>query len=458
MRGFLASSIGVTCAAALAVPLAFPSGARTTARAATDRSVSEESADIVPGATRSLRMAPLPGDRAGGASSAEGTARREVRPFSLVGVVWDDAEKELHGRVQVRTRATGGGAWSGWQDLETHNAEHAADRDTPEGARGAAHGSTAPLWVGPSDAVESRVTPERAGGEGEAAGRAGAKRTGTGLPAGLRLDLVDPGEGSAAGAGGASGMEGASGAEGAEGMEAASGTEGAEGPEGAGGPAAPLGTLSADGDRAGAAPVRSHTGPRPAIVTRKRWGANERLREKKFRYTRTVKAAFVHHTATGNSYTCAQAPSVIRGIYRYHVKSMGWRDIGYNFLIDKCGKIYEGRAGGVTKPVMGAHTLGFNTNSTGIAVIGTYSRAKPPAAAVKGVARLTAWKLGLTGANPKRKVTLVSGGSNRYHKGKKVRMNVISGHRDGFSTECPGARLYKKLGTVRSTAAKRQHR
>ncbi|MDV9202129.1 peptidoglycan recognition protein family protein, partial [Streptomyces sp. Wh19] len=210
---------------------------------------------------------------------------------------------------------------------------------------------------------------------------------------------------------------------------------------------------------AGLAPgAQPYIGPRPRIVTRKGWGADEKLRERKFVYTSKVKAAFIHHSATGNNYKCSQAPSVLRGIYRYHVKSSGWRDIGYNFAVDKCGNIYEGRAGGVTKAVLGAHTLGFNANSMGIAVLGTFTKSNPPAAAVNAVAKLTAWKLGLFGANPRGKVTLVSGGSNKYKKGKKVKLNVISGHRDGFATECPGARLYKKLGSARTSSAKLQGR
>jgi hypothetical protein len=137
---------------------------------------------------------------------------------------------------------------------------------------------------------------------------------------------------------------------------------------------------------------------------------------------------------------------------------MGWRDIGYNFLVDKCGNIYEGRAGGVAKPVLGAHTLGFNSNSMGIAVVGSFGSKKPPAAAVTAIARLTAWKLGLWGANPRGTTYLKSGGGNLYAKGKNVRLNVISGHRDGFSTQCPGKKLYSKLGSARSTAAAFQGR
>lgn len=204
--------------------------------------------------------------------------------------------------------------------------------------------------------------------------------------------------------------------------------------------------------------VKPYIGPRPRIITRKGWGANEDLRERGFVYTKKVKVAFVHHTASGNNYTCAQAPSVIRSIYRYHVVSSGWRDIGYNFLVDKCGNIYEGRAGGVAKAVMGAHTLGFNTDSMGIAVLGSFGKTKPSGSAVTAIAKLTAWKLGLFGANPNGKTYLKSGGGNLYKKGKNVRLNVISGHRDGFSTECPGWQLYSKLGSARKTAAKYQGR
>jgi hypothetical protein len=77
---------------------------------------------------------------------------------------------------------------------------------------------------------------------------------------------------------------------------------------------------------------------------------------------------------------------------------------------------------------------------------------------VTAIARLTAWKLGLYGVNPRGKTYLKSGGGNLYRKGKNVRLNVISGHRDGFATECPGRQLYGKLGSARSTSARFQGR
>ncbi|MFF5790287.1 N-acetylmuramoyl-L-alanine amidase [Streptomyces sp. NPDC012693] len=495
MRHSLASSIAAGCAAVLALPvsLAAPAAAEVPQTLQPPPSLSAlPPAPDLSGATQSLPLEPLTGDSdrslGGGAdgTDAQGLTRLDVQPFSLVGVVWDDPAAALHGTVQVRTRSAADGTWSQWQDVETHNDDHGADPDTAEGAGRALKGSTAPLWVGDSDGVEIRVQGEEP------------------LPEGLRLELVDPGEDPAeaapepdpegtpvvapatspvsrtavaalvqAGLGAAEAAVSAVNAQlapyGAAWIPALSkeATEftvpyapdtpyaqpAAELKE----PAEELAALPAEAAQAPAA-AKPYIGPRPKIITRKGWGADERIREKGFVYTKSIKAAFVHHSATGNNYTCAQAPSVLRSIYRYHVLSSGWRDFGYNFAVDKCGNIYEGRAGGVAKPVLGAHTLGFNTNSMGIAVLGTFSKTTPPAAAVTAVARLTAWKLGLHGVNPKGTSYLVSGGGNLYAKGKTVRFNAIAGHRDGFATECPGARLYGKLGTARVSSAKYQGR
>ncbi|MEV6169582.1 peptidoglycan recognition protein [Streptomyces sp. NPDC051954] len=463
MRGFLASSIGVTCAAALALPLTPPAGAAAAGPASSTkaaRTVARAAEPDVPGSTQSLPLVPLDGNRTLDPTSEQGLPRRDVRRFSLVGVVWDTPDTALHGRVQVRTRETGTGTWSDWQDIETHNGEHAPDPDTAEAAGGRVHGATAPLWVGDSDGVEVRVSPEAHPGEPDRAGDAA-----TGLPPGLRLELVDPGQEAAQ----EDGRAVSPATRGTTARDDADTTT-----DDANADLAPLGATEipalsrqetvremqashaselTDEQRA-----KPYIGPRPRIVTRRGWGASEKLRDKKVVYTKKVKVAFVHHTGTGNKYRCSQASSVIRGIYRYHVKSMGWRDLGYNFLVDKCGKIYEGRAGGVAKAVLGAHTLGFNTNSMGIAVLGTFGSAKPPAASVKAIARLSAWKLGLYGANPRGKTYLKSGGGNLYRKGKNVRLNVISGHRDGFDTACPGRQLYRKLGSARTTAARYQGR
>lgn len=196
-------------------------------------------------------------------------------------------------------------------------------------------------------------------------------------------------------------------------------------------------------------------GGRPAIVSRAAWGADESLREADFKYTDTVKVVFVHHTADSNTYSCADSPAVLRSIYRYHVKTNGWSDIGYNFLVDRCGTIFEGRAGGVDKAVRGAHTLGFNTDSMGVAAIGTYTDTAPPAPLLEGLTRVIAWKLGMYGRNPLGQDQLTSGDSaGRFAAGTNVRFNVVSGHRDAFVTECPGQALYDDLPRLRRSVAK----
>ncbi|MEU6058702.1 N-acetylmuramoyl-L-alanine amidase [Streptomyces sp. NPDC047097] len=494
MRANLALAIGVACTAALVIPLSSPAAAhpapndapvsaRHTAATAPATGPAARSAATAPsartgaavsGSTQSVPLVGLRADQTTGAPQ-QGLSQRDTKPFSLLGVVWEEPAAALDGTVQVRTRAAATGDWSEWQDLETHNEAHGAEAGTAEGDADTLRGSTAPLWVGASDGVEVRVRAE-APREGSTAAAP--------LPRGLRVDLVDPGDDPAATPSpttpGNTSVE----------PQPGSGETAADSPltgsmltaeESAASAVnaehAPLGALEipelsqADtealyaeeaaerSEQAGQLPAaKPYVGPRPGITTRKGWGADESMREKNFVYTKSVQAAFVHHSATGNNYSCGQSASVLRGIYRYHVKSSGWRDFGYNFAVDKCGKIYEGRAGGVAKAVLGAHTLGFNSNSMGVVVLGTYSSSTPPAAAVTGVAKLTAWKLGLWGKNPKGTVTLTSGGSNLYKKGVRVKMNVISGHRDGFSTECPGAKLYGRLGTARSTAARLQGR
>ena len=86
-----------------------------------------------------------------------------------------------------------------------------------------------------------------------------------------------------------------------------------------------------------------------------------------------VKMAFVHHTASGNGYTRADAPAIVRAIYAYHTKSLGWCDIGYNFLIDRYGTDLRGTVRRRREGVIGAQTRGFNTGSTGVAVIGEFT-------------------------------------------------------------------------------------
>ncbi|MFE3880452.1 peptidoglycan recognition protein [Kitasatospora sp. NPDC059146] len=321
--------------------------------------------------------------------SSTGTlAPRATCTFELLGVSWDGPQNALTaGSVRVRTRDAATHRWSEW---------HALESESEDGPEVPTHSATPPLWVGPSDGVAVDVRP----GPG-------------GLPRGLRVNLVDPGQPALS--------------------DAARRV-----PERPAGPS--VGTAA-----------------RPEIVTRAGWGADESLREPEVGYTGSVRVVFVHHTETGNDYACSDAPALIRAVYQYHVRTNGWRDIGYNFLVDKCGTIYEGRAGGVDQPVLGAHTLGFNTDSSGVAALGNYSSDNPPQPVVDSLAKIAAWKLGLTGQPADGHSELVSASdSSRYKKGTVHSFNTIVGHLDAFNTGCPGEYLYARLPSIRSAAARLQ--
>jgi uncharacterized protein with LGFP repeats len=182
--------------------------------------------------------------------------------------------------------------------------------------------------------------------------------------------------------------------------------------------------------------------PRPAIVSRAGWGADESLRCKTPKINPTIRAAIVHHTAGTNSYSSSQSASIIRGIYAYHVKSLGWCDIGYNFLVDRYGKIFEGRAGGTNVPVHGAHAGSWNTDTVGVSFMGNFETAEPPAVMLEAGAKVIAWKLGGHYRDPLGTVTLA---------GKRI--NVISGHGDVMATACPGKNVRSKMAALRSNVA-----
>ena len=190
----------------------------------------------------------------------------------------------------------------------------------------------------------------------------------------------------------------------------------------------------------------------PAIVPRSTWGADEKIRRGPPSYAADVRFAIVHHTAGKNGYSRAEAAAIVKGIQLFHVRGNGWNDIGYNFLVDRFGTIYEGRFGGVDRNVIGAHALGFNTGSVGIALLGTYEDTTPSAAAQDAIARLIAWRLDLAHVDPTAFLTFVSGGSDRYSSGIPVLLNGVSGHRDTGFTACPGDVLYGRLGTIASAA------
>src|SRR3954447_22237733 len=193
---------------------------------------------------------------------------------------------------------------------------------------------------------------------------------------------------------------------------------------------------------------RPQVAERPEIVTRAEWNAPESIRRAPPRYADNAPLAIVHHTVGSNSYSASQSAAIVRSIMIYHVQGNGWNDIGYNFLVDKYGQIFEGRYGGVDKAVVGAHSLGFNTGSFGVAMIGSYGSAKPPAPAVASLEQVLAWKLDLAHVDPLSTLTWKSGGNPRFANGVPVFLRAISGHRDTGFTDCPGNALYALLPQI----------
>jgi len=267
-----------------------------------------------------------------------------------------------------------------------------ADAATGPEAQGVVRAGTAPYFTGPADGVQVRVdTPG----------------PGVVLPPGLRVDLIDPG------------------------------------------------SSAADAGVTAAAPVSSAAAAAvdPNIVTRAQWGADESLRDRYLNMSTTYKVAFVHHTAGTNSYTAAQGPAQVRGLYAYYVNSLGYADMGYNFLVDKYGTIYEGRYGSMNDTPRQAATGGFNTDTMAVSALGNFSSAAAPDAMVTALGRVIGYRLAKLHANPLGHRTLLAeDGSYKYPIGKRVTFDVISGHRQASATSCPGDNLFLRLPGVRRAA------
>ena len=282
----------------------------------------------------------------------------------------------------LSVRTKSGGAWSAWQPMRVSD-EHGPTRASAEG-REVLQGSD-PLVVGNVDAVQAKATS-----------------TGNSRPADLMLSVIDPGE------------------------PALLGRTGAR----LGGPAYP-------------ARSEART-PRPAIFSRAQWGAEESMRNGFAGYGE-ISAAFVHHTVNSNDYSRDDVPAILRGIYAYHTQSQGWSDVGYNFLVDRFGRIWEGRFGGIWHPVIGAHTLGYNENSFAMAAIGNFELVLPTRRMLRAYRDLFAWKLDRS---------RVAG--NAYTRIGGVKLRTIGGHRDAGSTACPGRYLYARIPALRAQVAAAQ--
>ena len=167
-----------------------------------------------------------------------------------------------------------------------------------------------------------------------------------------------------------------------------------------------------------------------------------------------VQLAFVHHTVNANDYAPEESAAIVLGIAKYHRDHNGWNDLGYNFIVDQYGQIFEGRAGGIDQAIVGAQAQGFNSVSTGVACLGTYTSVAQTEAGMDALARLIGWKLSLHGIPTSGTVTVTSAGgeTNKFAAGTPVTFQRISGHRDGNATSCPGNVLYTQLPDLRVRA------
>ncbi len=317
--------------------------------------------------------------------------------FQTVGVTWP-ADAPVDGLdPQVRTRGTDG-TWSDWTPLEIDDsAPDAGSADAASGVRG----GTDSLWVGQADAVQVSFGADAQAGPSE-----------------LSLALVDAPVPAATAT-----VDGAS----------ASGTARVT-------------------NAAFVAPAATSTGA-PTVISRSSWGARAQVCTPSV--ASALVGAVVHHTAGSNSYsTVAEAAQQIRGDQAYHIDGRGWCDIGYNFLVDKWGNIYEGRADSLTKAVIGVHAGGFNTGTLGVSMLGTYDSA-PSAATQRSVAQIIGWRLGWYGIDPSGTMTyLTLGGENSsVPAGTTVTLPRVIGHRDVAYTACPGNGGYAALPSIRSMAS-----
>lgn len=194
----------------------------------------------------------------------------------------------------------------------------------------------------------------------------------------------------------------------------------------------------------------------PKVITRAGWGADESIRCDKPIYNDGLGGATVHHTAGRNEYTKEESAGIVRAIYAYHAKTLHWCDIGYNALVDKYGQIFEGRFGGLDKPVEGAHAGGFNENTSGVALIGDYSTTAPTSESVDAIGRFLGWRLKVAKLDPKGHTTMFSEGTKftAHPKGEAVNLPVIFAHRDVGQTDCPGDAAYAQLDRIRDIAAR----
>lgn len=205
---------------------------------------------------------------------------------------------------------------------------------------------------------------------------------------------------------------------------------------------------------------RKQTPGEPRFITRAQWGANAGsggCPPRQTPETGRIKAGVIHHTVSTNTYTEAQAPGIVLAICRYHRNANGWNDIGYNALVDRFGNLYEGRAGGLARPIVGAQAEGINSQTTGIASIGDNREFKAPRRERDAFADYFAWKFSIAGIGAEGATWLTSAGGStqRTPRGERVRVPRIFSHNYTNITACAGAALIRQIPKIRRAVARR---
>jgi len=336
-------------------------------------------------------------------------ARTLTARFLVAGVTWDAGQDIDVTQVAVRVRESG--AWTDWQSLDVVDVGVPGERP-----------GTEPIVSSGADAAQVRV----------------ATADGSVEPAGLRLDVVEADEPPT------------------ETVTPTATATATPTPT----PTATLTPTPTATPTAVPAAAKSSTGDviRPKIVTRAQWGANEKRGSAWPEVSAKLSAMYLHHTAGTNSYTKAQSAAIVRGIYAFHTGSRGWPDIGYQFLVDRFGTIYQGRRDAINDLPIGAQAGGYNTSTIGVSAMGNFQDGNPPAAMVASIEKVFAWQAYANGLNATGKTTLITGSSTgsgtRAKGGAKITVPVILGHRDTNYTACPGWRLYEKLPAIRTEVKK----
>ncbi len=332
------------------------------------------------------------------------TPELDVPEFYVAAVTWEGlAAPDADIAIRVRS----GEAWTAWAELE------------PDAAEEGDVGGTEPYVVGGATAVQVRL----AGGEE--------------LPRGLAVHLIPPAPSEEEAL--------ATTSEGVAELAAQSGTRSEV--------AAPVPTAQEGGaPEPGAESGVSASAPR--VISRAGWGADESKMTWTIRND-PLRAAVVHHTAGTNNYTAAQSASIVRGIYHYHAITREWGDIGYNFLVDKYGQVFEGRAGSVAAPAgqmpEAGHARGFNRGTLGISVLGDYSTRYAPDSILQTMARVIAWKFDAAGIDMSTPSGMISPGT--AHRPAGQNLPRVFAHRDVGATTCPGNNIYARIPQLHERVA-----